>query len=64
MPATEPLCPLADRCRPLHPCAPASVVPAERLLSPGGVRWTLCATDRCFKSALLAPFFRAAKVGP
>lgn len=27
------------------------------------MRWTLCATDRCFKSAALAPFFRAAKVG-
>ena len=27
------------------------------------MRWTLCATDRCFRSAALAPFFRAAKVG-
>ena len=26
------------------------------------VRWTMCATDRCFKSRLLAPFFKAAKV--
>lgn len=37
-------------------------MPGEALLRPGGVRWTLCATDRCFKSALLSPFFRAAKV--
>lgn len=26
------------------------------------MRWTLCATDRCFKHALLSPFFCAAKV--
>lgn len=27
-------------------------------------RWTLCATDRCFKYAAAIPFFRAAKVLP
>lgn len=28
------------------------------------LRWTLCATDRCFKTGALVPFFRAAKVLP
>ncbi len=27
-------------------------------------RWTLCATDRCFRYSALVPFFRAAKVLP
>lgn len=27
-------------------------------------RWTLCATDRCFRYAAFVPFFRAAKVLP
>ncbi len=41
----------------------SAVVPADKLLEPRALRWTMCATDRCFKSQLLAPFFRAAKVG-
>ena len=34
------------------------------LSSPQGLRWTLCATDRCFTSTLAAAFFRAGKVLP
>lgn len=32
------------------------------LLPPKRHRWTLCATDRCFKYQALVPFFTAAKV--
>eukprot|EP00887_Chlorella_sp_A99_P008113 scaffold12.g8113.t1 len=46
------------------PLITSALVPPAYLLRPGAVRWTLCATDRCFKSAALAPFFRAAKVLP
>ena len=46
------------------PLATAAIVPREYLLRPAALRWTLCATDRCFRSAALAPFFRAAKVLP
>ncbi|PSC72012.1 phospholipid glycerol acyltransferase family [Micractinium conductrix] len=46
------------------PLITSSIVPAGKLLQPERMRWTLCATDRCFKSAALAPFFRAAKVLP
>lgn len=28
----------------------------------GSMRWTLCATDRCFASGWMAAFFRAGKV--
>ena len=34
------------------------------LTNPEGLRWTLCATDRCFTSTLAAAFFRAGKVLP
>ena len=40
----------------------AALTPAEALLDSRSIRWTLCATDRCFKHAALVPFFRAAKV--
>lgn len=28
----------------------------------GGMRWSLCATDRCFKNGLMSAFFRAGQV--
>lgn len=46
------------------PLITSSIVPAAKLLEPAAMRWTLCATDRCFKHALLSPFFCAAKVLP
>ena len=47
------------------PLITAALVPPKYLLRPRALRWTMCATDRCFKSAALTPFFRAAKVrGP
>ena len=44
----------------------ASVMPPQTALSPKDVRWTFCATDRCFatESYLLDSFFRLTKVVP
>ena len=44
------------------PLITSAIVPPEFLLRPSSLRWTMCATDRCFKSRVLVPFFRAAKV--
>ncbi|GBF99938.1 hypothetical protein Rsub_12631 [Raphidocelis subcapitata] len=46
------------------PFVTAAVVPPELFASPEQLRWTLCASDRCFHRAALVPFFRAAKVLP
>ena len=43
------------------PLVTSTLLP-QRLLTPPDVRWTLCATDRCFKHPALAAFFRAGKV--
>lgn len=40
-----------------------SMLLPDELVSPLHVRWTLCATDRCFKNAAFTAFFRAGKVG-
>ena len=44
------------------PLLTAALVPAGALLQPSALRWTLCATDRCFTSKAATTFFRAAKV--
>lgn len=41
-----------------------ALLPAKYVLKPEAVRWTMCATDRCFTSPLLSAFFRAAKTLP
>jgi 1-acyl-sn-glycerol-3-phosphate acyltransferase len=46
------------------PMITAALLPPQYLLKPASLRWTLCATDRCFKNAALVPFFRAGKVLP
>ena len=44
------------------PLIVAGVVPAAQLLHSGGMRWTLCATDRCsFHQPLLAAFFKVSR---
>ena len=43
---------------PLVTCA---LLPPGALLRPQQLRWTLCATDRCFTSARASAFFRAGK---
>ena len=44
------------------PLLTSALVPAGALLQPSALRWTLCATNRCFTSAAATAFFRAAKV--
>ena len=44
------------------PLLTSALVPAGALLQPQALRWTLCATDRCFTSKAATAFFRAAKV--
>lgn len=46
------------------PLVTSAIVPPEYLGKPKTLRWTLCATDRCFKHAAMAPFFKAGKVLP
>eukprot|EP00898_Chlorokybus_atmophyticus_P003750 jgi/Chlat1/4376/Chrsp29S04518 len=46
------------------PLVLASALPASVLLDRHLVRWTLCATDRCFKNPVMSAFFRAGKVLP
>ncbi|KAK9866414.1 hypothetical protein WJX84_011212 [Apatococcus fuscideae] len=46
------------------PALTAALVPAKYLLDQKALRWTMCATDRCFTSPTMIPFFRAAKVLP
>ena len=42
----------------------AAALPASVLSQPEALRWTLCATDRCFVNPLTDAFFRAGKVLP
>nr|CAB3475334.1 unnamed protein product [Digitaria exilis] len=42
----------------------ASLLPPSVLLEAQKLRWTLCATDRCFTNPVLSTFFRSVKVLP
>ncbi|GAY57441.1 hypothetical protein CUMW_179480 [Citrus unshiu] len=42
----------------------ASLLPPRVLLDAQNLRWTLCATDRCFKNPATTAFFRSVKVLP
>ena len=44
------------------PLLTSALLPVGALLQPSALRWTLCATDRCFTSRAATTFFRAAKV--
>lgn len=46
------------------PLVVSALLPPEAFATPERLRWTLCASDRCFHRAALVPFFRAAKVLP
>jgi monolysocardiolipin acyltransferase len=64
-PRGQPLITVSNHVASLDdPLVTAALVPPRYLLRPDTLRWTLCASDRCFRHALLAPFFRAAKVLP
>ncbi|KAK1293530.1 N-acylphosphatidylethanolamine synthase [Acorus calamus] len=42
----------------------ASLLPPNVMLDSHNLRWTLCATDRCFKNPVTSAFFRSVKVLP
>jgi monolysocardiolipin acyltransferase len=42
----------------------ASLLPPSVMLEAQKLRWTLCATDRCFTNPVLSTFFRSVKVLP
>ncbi|PNY03907.1 tafazzin [Trifolium pratense] len=46
------------------PLVIASLLPPHVLLDARNLRWTLCATDRCFKNPVTSAFFRSVKVLP
>eukprot|EP00878_Enallax_costatus_P022113 GHUV01023451.1.p1 GENE.GHUV01023451.1~~GHUV01023451.1.p1 ORF type:complete len:305 (+),score=73.43 GHUV01023451.1:232-1146(+) len=46
------------------PLVMSTILPPAVFSDPSQLRWTLCASDRCFHRDLLVPFFRAAKVLP
>jgi monolysocardiolipin acyltransferase len=42
----------------------SSVLPPHKLLNANNLRWTLCATEKCFSSKATSAFFRSVKVLP
>lgn len=42
----------------------ASLLPPNVMLDARNLRWTLCATDRCFSNPMISAFFRCVKVLP
>ncbi|KAF3340683.1 tafazzin-like isoform X2 [Carex littledalei] len=42
----------------------ASLLPPSIMLNANNLRWTLCASDRCFKNRAMSAFFRSVKVLP
>ncbi|GAB2277452.1 hypothetical protein Dimus_012158 [Dionaea muscipula] len=46
------------------PLVIAALLPRHVLMEAQNVRWTLCATDRCFKNRVTSAFFRSVKVLP
>ncbi|KAG1371253.1 hypothetical protein COCNU_16G003470 [Cocos nucifera] len=46
------------------PLVIASLLPPSVMLDVRNLRWTLCATDRCFTNPVLSAFFRCVKVLP
>jgi len=46
------------------PLVIASLLPPRVLMDAQQLRWTLCASDRCFKNPVTSAFFRSVKVLP
>lgn len=42
----------------------ASLLPPSVMLDAHNLRWTLCASDRCFTNPMMSAFFRYVKVLP
>lgn len=46
------------------PLVIASLLPPSALFDAHSLRWTLCATDRCFRNPVTSAFFKYVKVLP
>lgn len=46
------------------PLVIASLLPPNIMLEAQNLRWTLCATDRCFRNPVTSAFFKHVKVLP
>lgn len=46
------------------PLVIAALLPPNVLLDAKNLRWTLCASDRCFSNPVTTAFFRSVKVLP
>ncbi|XP_042051970.1 tafazzin-like [Salvia splendens] len=46
------------------PLVISSLLPPSMLFDANGLRWTLCASDRCFKNPVTSAFFKSVKVLP
>lgn len=46
------------------PLVIAALLPPSALLDARNLRWTLCASDRCFKNPVTSAFFKCVKVLP
>lgn len=42
----------------------SSLLPPSVMLNANNIRWTLCASDRCFSNPMFSAFFRCVKVLP
>ncbi|KAF3506298.1 hypothetical protein F2Q69_00003020 [Brassica cretica] len=64
-PKNKPLVTVSNHVASLDdPFVIASLLPPKLLLDARNLRWTLCATDRCFKNPVTSAFFRSVKVLP
>ena len=63
-PAGQPLITVSNHVSALDDPLVTSMLLPGSFCRAKDVRWTLCATDRCFKNAALTAFFRAGKVRP
>ncbi|PSS03028.1 Tafazzin like [Actinidia chinensis var. chinensis] len=64
-PAKQPLITVSNHVASMDdPLVIASLLPRSILLDAHRLRWTLCATDRCFRNPVTSAFFRSVKVLP
>ncbi len=62
-PAGQPLITVSNHVAAMDdPLLLAALTPLRSVFETGGMRWSLCATDRCFKNSLMSAFFRAGQV--
>eukprot|EP00741_Cyanophora_paradoxa_P000118 tig00000057_g113.t1 len=64
-PAGVPLITVSNHITALDdPLVPGLLLPFQTIIDSKAVRWTLCATDRCFKNRFMTEFFKYTKVLP